>query len=218
MTFPDFRKAFEYENNFYWTSPPSRLWKCVAHYELFKMANRLAGDIVECGVFKGASLLRFASFQDIFGAWRRSVIGFDTFGAFPETKFAPDRRHRRRFIRDAGASSISRKNLLAVAKRKGIATPIQLIAGNVVDTVHAYVAAHPDLRIALLNLDTDTYEPAVAALEYLYPKIVTGGIFITDDYGVFPGETKAVEEFFRGKRVKIRSFPNVPTPHFIVKE
>lgn len=218
MKLPDFRKKFEHENNFYWTSSPSRLGKCVAHYELFKMANRLGGDVVECGVFKGASLLRFASLQDLFGARKRSIIGFDTFGAFPETGFAPDRKHRRRFIRDSGASSVSREHLLQIAGQKGIKAPIELIAGNVLDTVPAYLAANPGLKIALLNLDTDTYEPAVAVLRHLYPRIVKGGILITDNYGVFPGETKTVDDFFRGKKVKIRSFPNLPTPHFIVKE
>ena len=43
---PDFNKAFDHENNFYWTSPPERLGKCIAHYELFKIANELSGDIV----------------------------------------------------------------------------------------------------------------------------------------------------------------------------
>lgn len=218
MAFFDFKKAFEYENNFYWTSAPSRVGKCVAHYELFKMAGDVEGDIVECGVFKGASLLRFASFQDIFGKRKRSVIGFDTFGAFPDTSFAPDEKHRQRFIDDAGVKAISKEDLLSVARRKGIKTKIELIKGDVVKTVPAYIAARPKLKIALLNLDTDIYEPAVTVLKYLYPKISKGGILITDDYKVFPGETKAIDDFFRGKNVYIQSFPNLQTPHFIIKK
>lgn len=218
MKLPDFDKAFDYENNFYLTSAPSRVGKCIAHYELFKLANELSGDIVECGVFKGASLLRFASFQDVFGKKKRSVIGFDAFGAFPETQFAADKPHRQRFITDAGAAGISRDELSSVIRRKGIQTPVELIAGDVVKTVPEYVAAHPNLSISLLNLDTDIYEPAVTVLEYLYPRLVAGGILITDDYKVFPGETKAIDDFFRGKKIAIRSFPNLQTPHFILKD
>jgi len=66
---------------------------------------------------------------------------------------------------------------------------------------------HPDpYEISLLNLDTDVYEPAVTILENLYPRIVKGGILILDDYGIFPGETKAAEEYFKDKKVEIKKF------------
>ncbi len=215
---PDFKKAFEYENNFYFTSHPNRLGKALAHYELFKMANELDGAIIECGVFKGASLLRFATFQEQFGKKKRKIIGFDTFAAFPVTQFKADQAHRDDFIEDAGAASISKTQLLSVAKRKGLTVSIELVAGDVVKTVPAYLKAHPNLKIALLNLDTDIYEPAVTVLKYLFPRIVPGGIFITDDYKVFPGETKAVNEYFKGTSVKIRKFPKLKTPHYIIKK
>ena len=69
-----------------------------------------------------------------------------------------------------------------------------------------------------LNLDTDIYEPAVTILDTLYPRIVKGGILILDDYKVFPGETKAVNEYFKGKKIKIEKFPFSSTPHYIIKK
>ena len=39
-----------------------------------------------------------------------------------------------------------------------------------------------------------------------------------DDYATFPGETKAVDEYFEGKNVKIQKFSFVKTPCYIVKE
>jgi hypothetical protein len=71
--------------------------------------------------------------------------------------------------------------------------------------------------ISLLNLDTDIYEPAVVILEHLWPRIVPGGILVLDDYAVFPGETKAVNDFFAGKNVAICKFPFASTPCYIVK-
>ena len=118
ISLPDFDKAFDYENGFYLTAHPSRLGKCVAHYELFKMVNELPGDIVECGVFKGASLLRFASFQDVFGKQERKVIGFDTFGTFPETDFEADKSHREDFIADAGAKAFQKSSFFQSYRKK----------------------------------------------------------------------------------------------------
>ena len=85
-------------------------------------------------------------------------------------------------------------------------------------TVPEYLKSHPKLKISLLNLDTDIYEPAVTILDTLYPRIVKGGILILDDYKVFPGETKAVNEYFKGKKFKIEKFPFSSTPHYIIKK
>jgi len=125
---------------------------------------------------------------------------------------------REKFIKDSGPKGISKQELMKVLKRKKLEQNIELIKGNVVKTIPKYVKKHPKLKISLLNLDTDVYEPAVTILENLYPKIVKGGILILDDYGVFPGETKAVDEYFKGKNIKIKKFPYSNTPSFIIKK
>ena len=75
----------------------------------------------------------------------------------------------------------------------GFGQSVELVPGDITLTVPEYVKAKPELRISLLNLDTDIYEPAVTILDHLFPRIVRGGILILDDYGTFPGETKAVD-------------------------
>jgi hypothetical protein len=81
----DFRKSWEYENGFYLTSPSSRIAKSIAHYELYKKITGLPGEVVECGVFKGASLIRFATFREMTESqFSRKIIGFDAFGKFPD--------------------------------------------------------------------------------------------------------------------------------------
>lgn len=216
---PDFSKSFEYENNFYLSCNSNRISKVLAHYELYKMVNHLPGTIVECGVFKGASLSRFAMFRELFeNPYLKRIIGFDIFGKFPETEFSEDKSYRQRFIDAAGEESISKKQLVDVLDNKGITQNIELVEGDITKTVPEYVESHPELKISLLNLDTDIYEPAVIILEKLYPKIVSGGILILDDYGVFPGETKAVDDYFSGKNIKINKFPFAMTPCYIVKD
>lgn len=219
INLPDFSKAFEYENNFYLSCDNTRLSKILAHYELFKATMDLPGEIVECGVFKGASFVRFAGFRDLFcNPFNHKIIGFDIFGKFPETKYADDKKHKNNFVEAAGENSISKKQLHENLKIKESDRNIELVEGDITKTVPNYVKNNPQLKISLLNLDTDIYEPAVTILKYFWPRIVKGGILILDDYGVWAGETKAVDEYFKDKNVKICKYPFAMTPCYIIKE
>jgi len=215
---PNFKNPFNYENNYYLSCDNSRIGKFIAHYELFKMSMNKPGSIIECGVFKGNSLIRFATFRNLRGKESKKIIGFDMFGKFPETKYTKDQKLRKKFIKDAGSLGISKQQLLFVLKRKGLNQKIELVKGDITKTIPEYVKSHPKLRISLLNLDTDIYEPAVTILENLYPRIVKGGILLLDDYKVFPGETRAVNEYFAKKSVKIEKFPFSKTPYYIIKK
>ena len=215
---PNFEKAFEYENNFYLSCGITRISKILSHYEIYKMIKEVPGEIIECGVFKGASYLRFAMFREIFGnPFSKKIIGFDTFSKFPETTFQDDNKARNKFISSAGSDSISKEQLLKILDNKGLNKHVDLIEGDITETVPSYVKANPELKISLLNLDTDIYEPTVTILEHLYPKITKGGILMLDDYGTHPGETKAVDEYFKNKTGEIKKFSFAMTPCYIIK-
>ena len=215
---PNFEKAFEYENNFYLSCDITRISKILSHYEIYKMIKEVPGEIIECGVFKGASYLRFAMFREIFGnPFSKKIIGFDTFSKFPETTFQDDNKARNKFINSAGSDSISKEQLLKILDNKGLNKHVDLIEGDITETVPSYVKANPELKISLLNLDTDIYEPAVTILDHLYPRITKGGILMLDDYGTHPGETKAVDEYFKNKTVEIKKFSFAMTPCYIIK-
>jgi hypothetical protein len=51
--------CFDYENAFHITSDITRLGKIIVHYELYKMTKELPGHILEFGVFKGISLIKW---------------------------------------------------------------------------------------------------------------------------------------------------------------
>jgi len=216
---PDFDRAYEYENDFYLSCDKSRLGKLLAHYELFKMVENIPGALVECGVFKGSSLVRFAMMRSLFdNPHSKKIIGFDSFAAFPETNFDADKKMRENLVKEAGDQSISAEQLMEVLKNKNCEQNIELIAGDITETIPEYVKKNPDLKISFLNLDTDIYEPSVTILENLYPKIETGGVLILDDYGVFPGETKAADDYFKDMNIKIKKFPFSATPCYFIKE
>ncbi|MFH1642452.1 MAG: TylF/MycF/NovP-related O-methyltransferase [Nanoarchaeota archaeon] len=215
---PDFKKAFEYENNFYLGCDNTRLSKILAHYELYKRVLDLPGDIVECGVFKGASFVRFAGFRYLFkNPYFHKLIGFDTFGKFPHTSFKDDEKLIKHFFQAAGNQSISKEQLIEVLRNKGIDKNVELVKGNIEKSIPKYIKENPNLKISLLNLDTDFYEPAVAIMDNFWPRIVSGGILILDNYGGFRGETKAVDEYFKHQKVNILKFPFAMNPCYIVK-
>ena len=92
-------------------------------------------------------------------------------------------------------------------------------SGNILDTVPDYMAKNPQLKIALLHIDVDIYEPSKVILENMYDSVVNGGVIVLDDYGVFPGETKAVDDFFKDKDVEIKKFPFTQSnPSYIIKK
>jgi hypothetical protein len=215
---PNFKKSFSYENEFYLSCKTDRIAKLVSHYELFRLSEQISGDIIECGVFKGASFSRFAMFRELSKKTvKKKIVGFDTFEKFPNTKFKNDDKSRRNFIKVAGENSISKNQLIQVLKNKNIFKNIELIGGDITETIPKYLKSHPKLKISLLNLDTDIYEPAVTILENFYPRISKGGILILDDYNVFSGETKAVDDYFKDKKISIKKFSFSKTPHYIIK-
>ncbi len=126
----------------------SRLTKVLAHYDLYKSISNLPGDIVECGVFKGVSLARFAIFRELLSnSASRKIIGFDVFGKYPETSFTGDQEMRDHFIQVAGEESISKQQLIEVLEHKGVGKNVDLIEGDITTTVPVYVAQHPELRL-----------------------------------------------------------------------
>ena len=82
-----------------------------------------------------------------------------------------------------------------MARGRGLEANITLIPGDICLTVPDYVAEHPELVISLLLIDSNQYEPAIACIEQLVPLVSPGGIVIVDNFGTFPGETRAVREY-----------------------
>lgn len=204
--------------------------KFVTHVEIFKKTIELPGSIVECGVFKGMSLLTFAKLADVYcpGDTLKRVIGFDTFEGFVSLNpkdGAPDaRRGKVEGGWNSGEFQSALEELVDVAQRDSMIPRfkrIELVKGDVSRIVPEYVKRNPGLRISLLHLDLDLYEPTLAALKALYPLVVPGGVVLLDEYGMegFPGESAAFDEYFGKARPKLAKFPFISTPGgYFVKE
>ena len=213
----DETKAMDYENGFYLTTMPSRIGNILAHYELYKMITNIPGDVVECGVFRGGSLIQWATFRELIeNENSRKIIGFDMFGPFPEAHNAGDEVFRNKWLNETGGDYLEKEELERALSLKNIGN-VELIKGDILKTLDDYVQMNPFMRISLLHIDTDIYEPSKKALEVLYDRVVTGGIIIADDYGV-AGETDAFDEFFNNK-AKLRKLSiSHKKPSYMVKE
>jgi hypothetical protein len=144
---------------------------------LFNLIHTVEGDVVECGVWRGQSLLWWAIFvkEELRG---RKLWGFDTFEGFPDPP-AEDRSQRnvrRGQLSDTSLPYITRRLLRAGIDQPFLTSQVTLIPGLFQDTLSKYRGS----GIALLNLDVDLYDSYRTCLEQLYPKVVPGGVVIFD--------------------------------------
>ena len=142
-------------------------------------------------------------------------MDFDAFGKFPEQENALDQSFIDQF-EGAGGEGISQHELEEILRRKSFQN-YELIQGDITETVPSYKKEHPELKIALLHIDVDVYNPTKVILESLYQCVVPGGLIVLDDYGTVAGETKAVDEYFAGNTPRIEKLPISHIPAFIVK-
>jgi hypothetical protein len=192
----DIDKSFDYENGFYLSCNSQRISKFIAYYELFKKTLNLAGDIVEFDVFKGVSLSRFALLRELFCVpASKKIIGFDVFGEFTGTEFTAGKTARNNFISTAGVVGIEKDQLERLLELRGLNKNLELVKGDITETLPKWLEQNPHSRFSLVNLDTDIYEAAVIILEKIWPRLVNGGVLLVDDYGVFPREQLLLMKF-----------------------
>ena len=97
---------------------------------------------------------------------------------------------------------------------------IKLYAGDVKKTTKAYQKESFGSRIALLYLDVDNYEGTLEILKNLYNKMSKGGVIAFDEYALRGhGESDAVDEFLKDKKIKLRSFgwAKSPTAYAVIE-
>ena len=160
---------------------------------------RIPGDIVECGVYKGGLSILMTEILKRHGVQDRTVWLYDTFNGMPELGEKDFDRH---YMRPAADWMRNDEKVRSVARRATVVRNLEnavypfdlfrLVEGKVEETIPGRM---PD-KIALLRLDTDWYESARHELEYLFPRLVPGGVLIVDDYGIWDGARKAVDEYF----------------------
>ena len=165
-------------------------------------ANSIPGDIVECGVWRGGSMMAVGLTLLRLGT-RRSLWLFDTFSGMPppgpeDKDFRGQSAAELMASQDPDTSLVWARGSLDDVKAAMLEIGYQedlvrYVVGPVESTIPGCL---PD-QIALLRLDTDWFASTYHELLHLWPRVVPNGVMIIDDYGYWAGARKAVDQYFR---------------------
>lgn len=180
----------------------------------YVVERNVPGAFVECGVWRGGSVLAMLLKLQQLGISDRDIYLYDTFegmtaptaadtSAFEAPALDTWTRARQqgqrawgKLFRDELIDEVAvRTTLLATGYP---AERLHFVKGP----VEATLPARSPPSIAILRLDTDWYESTRHELRHLYPILSAGGVLIIDDYGHWEGCRRAVDEYFSAPGVR----------------
>jgi O-methyltransferase len=170
-------------------------------------ARSIPGAFAECGVWRGGSILAMILTLQELGVEHRDIYLYDTFEGMTEptvhdvSDIDPPALETWRQAQDDEDRPWSGMFAPDVFSEESVRT---LLDGTgyprerlhiVRGPVEATLPSHAPDTLALLRLDTDWYESTRQEMAHLFPRLVTGGVLIVDDYGHWQGARKAVDEY-----------------------
>jgi len=189
----------------------------------FIEAHGVGGAVVECGVWRGGSMMAAALALLHLESTTRQLYLFDTFNGMPEPGPIDrdrDGRPASDWLRDktAAGEMVRAYCDLQTVRQAMLRTrypwkKIIFVPGRVEEVLPAEAPG----KIALLRLDTDWYESTYHELEHLWPRLALGGVLIIDDYGHWQGARRAVDEYFARHRITARLHRIDYTGRLVVK-
>jgi len=178
------------------------------HYtlmQLFKNAELSHGDVVECGTFRGLSAYQLSKIIKSEDSSVTLYI-FDSFEGLSEIK----EEDKSDFVRN---SDNELRNEFSCGEEH--------VRANLrdFDFIRYYKGWIPERfneikekKFSFVHIDVDLYYPTKDSIEFFFPRLVTGGIMVFDDYGYtrqFPGAKKAVDETL--ELIDVRFFISLPS-------
>ena len=170
----------------------------------------ISGSIVECGVWRGGSMMAVAYAILQSGKPKRDLYLFDTFEGMTKPSHL-----------DISCLRESATDLFVQLKRTEQSSewcyaPLEEVQRNLFSTgypqdnlrfikgrVEDKLPSLAPETIALLRLDTDWYESTRHELIHLYPRLSPGGVLIIDDYGYWEGAQKATDEYLSQNNINL---------------
>jgi hypothetical protein len=159
--------------------------------------ERVPGDLIECGVWRGGTTVFMRGFLKAFGIADRAVWVADSFAGLPPPSLPQDEDN------DLSAAkypmlAISLETVQDLFARYNLLDgQVRFLPGWFKDTL----PRAPIERLAMLRIDGDLYESTWDALSALYPKLSAGGFVIVDDYHCIPACRQAVDEYRQRKAI-----------------
>lgn len=172
--------------------------------------NNIPGEIVECGVWKGGSMMAVAMTLLSMNAADKNLYLFDTYEGMT------DPGNIDISCRGDKATELLRKTKKDEEAYIWAYSPLEKVKSNVLNVGYDAQKIHfikgkveetiPDkspAMISLLRLDTDWYESTQHELTHLYPRLTPGGIIIIDDYGHWQGAKRAMDEYIHDNNIRL---------------
>jgi len=167
--------------------------------------EKIDGAFVECGVWKGGSVMAMALTLKELGEVRELYL-YDTFSGMSAPSDVDGDAAQEIFSKTCTSENSSKWNVSPIEEvEKNIfetgypREKCHFIKGKVEDTLPTIIPQ----QIALLRLDTDFYDSTKHELTHLFPRVSPRGVIIIDDYGRWPGAKKAVDEYIAEKELCI---------------
>jgi hypothetical protein len=182
-----------------------RLWSLILNCKQI-IEEKISGDFAELGVWRGNTAAVLALYAAQTG---RSVYLFDTFEGF-------DREDLRGIDADK-AMAFGDTSLDLVREVVGDElTNCFYVKGRFPESIEAPLR---ERQYALVSLDCDLYEPMKAGLDFFYPRMTRGGIFLLHDYSSlrWNGAKRAVDEFCAGSGEFVVLMPDKSGSAFLRK-
>ncbi|HEX4958412.1 MAG TPA: TylF/MycF/NovP-related O-methyltransferase [Lacibacter sp.] len=183
----------------------TRLWSFILNIKQVINEN-IPGDFAELGVWRGntASILAHYAFVN-----NRRVYLFDTFEGFHKKDLKGIDADKKMSFSNTSVELV--KNIIG-----GPASCCELVAGYFPDSV---TEVHSNKTFAIVSIDCDLYEPMKAGLEFFYPLMPTGGIFLLHDYSslYWEGAKKAIDDFCKQHHEYVILMPDKSGSAFIRK-
>jgi O-methyltransferase len=180
------------------SSSPERVVTLIQAVE-YLVHHGVPGSFVECGVWRGGSMMAVASTLIRMGTMDRELFLFDTFqNTSPPSAEDGDSAAER--WKDGDWADRNEQSLAPLddVRRNLSETHYDMARVHLIEgMVEATLPASAPAEIALLRLDTDFYESTRHELVHLFPRLASGGILIIDDYGSFQGARKAVDDYLK---------------------
>ncbi len=163
--------------------------------------NNISGAFVECGIYSGGIATLMATLALRFDSMR-DLYFYDTFEGM--TMYNKDKDEKESTLKNRPVlkpafevGGLAKSEHILINGLKNLSYPenkYNIIKGDVLKTLND--EKNLPEKIAILRLDTDLYDSTKKELEVLFPRLVKGGVLILDDYMSFPGQKKAVDEYF----------------------
>ena len=164
----------------------TRLWSLILNIKHTLLNDNVAGDFAELGVWRGNTASVLAHYAV---AFNRTAYLFDTFEGFDTQDLVGIDAHQPKVFSDTSLALV----------REVIGEDMcacKVIVGHFPSSIKSEPIS---TLFSVVSLDCDLYEPMKAGLEFFYPRLSPGGIFLLHDYssGQWGGAKKAIDEFCR---------------------